>query len=213
MPAAVPLAIAGATLASGVMSSRAQAKAGDKAAQIQAEASAAEIGERRRQFDQIQELLKPYVGAGTGALTGQQDLLGLNGESPQQAAIAALERSPQFAAMQQQGENSILANASATGGLRGGNTQAALAQFSPQLLSQLIDQQYSRLGGLVSVGQNAAAGVGNAGMATANGIGGALQQQGAALAGGALAQGRGQAGMWNAAGNAIGAYFGAGGKF
>jgi hypothetical protein len=193
------------------MSSRAQAKAGNKAAQIQADASATDIAERRRQFDQIQELLRPYTEAGPGALTAQQDLLGLGGENAQQAAIAALEQSPQFAAMQQQGENAILANASATGGLRGGNTQAALAQFRPQVLSQLIGDQYSRLGGLVSIGQNAAAGVGNAGMATAAGIGGALQQQGAALAGGALAQGRGQAGMWNAAGNAIGAYGGMGG--
>lgn len=207
----VAAAVAGTALVSGAMSSRAQKKAGEKASQLQADASAAEIGERRRQFDQIQKLLKPYTGAGTGALTGQQDLLGLNGQNPQQAAIAALQRSPQFTALQQQGENSILANASATGGLRGGNTQAALAQFSPQLLSQLIDQQYSRLGGLVSVAQNAAAGVGNAGLATANGIGGALQQQGAALAGGALAQGRGQAGMWNALGSAVGAFGGMGG--
>jgi hypothetical protein len=58
----------------------------------------------------------------------------------------------------------------ATGGLRGGNVQAALGQFQPQLLAQLIDQQYSRLGGLTSIGQNAAAGVGNAGMSTGNSI-------------------------------------------
>lgn len=135
----------------------------------------------------------------------------MGGENAQQAAISAIQRSPQFTALQQQGENSILANASATGGLRGGNTQAALAQFSPQLLSQLIDQQYSRLGGLTSLGQNAAAGVGNAGMQTGSNIAQLMQQQGAALAGGALAQGRGQAGMWNALGSAVGAFGGMGG--
>ena len=52
------------------------------------------------------------------------------------------------------------------------------AQFRPALLSQLIAEQYNRLGGLSSLGQNAAAGVGNAGLSTANGIGGALQQAG-----------------------------------
>lgn len=207
----VAAAVAGTALVSGAMSSRAQKKAGEKASAAQVEAADRGIAEQQRQFDAIQELLKPYVGAGNQALTGQQDLLGLNGENPQQAAIAALQRSPQFTAMQQQGENSILANASATGGLRGGNTQAALAQFSPQLLSQLIDQQYSRLGGLTSLGQNAAAGVGNAGMQTGNAVSQLLQQQGAAMAGGALAQGRGQAGAWNALGSAVGAFGGMGG--
>ncbi|WP_449405980.1 hypothetical protein [Massilia phosphatilytica] len=37
---------------------------------------------------------------------------------------------PRFQALQQQGNDAILANASATGGLRGGNVQGALGQFS-----------------------------------------------------------------------------------
>lgn len=195
----------------GAYSSKKQGDAAKNAANIQAGAADAGIDEQRRQFDAIQKLLSPYVSAGAGALTGQQDLTGLNGAAPQQAAIDALSKSPQFTALQQQGENSILANASATGGLRGGNTQAALAQFSPQLLAQVIEQQYGRLGGLVSVGQNAAAGTGNAGMSTGNNITQLLQQQGAAQAGGALAGGREAAGYSNAIGSAIGLYAGLGG--
>ena len=113
--------------------------------------------------------------------------------------------------MQQQGNNAILANASATGGLRGGNTQAALAQFSPQLLSQLIQQQFGNLGGLTSVGQNAAAGVGNAGMQTGNSITNLLQQQGAAQAGAALAGGRASMGAWSGGMGALGTFAGGGG--
>jgi len=113
-----------------------------------------------------------------------------SGADAQKAAYAAIEGSPGFKSLVQQGENGILSNASATGGLRGGNTQGALAQFRPALLAQMINDQYSKLGGLTSVGQNAAAGVGNAGMSTGTNVAQLLQQQGAAQAGGALATGR-----------------------
>lgn len=190
-------AVAGATLVGGYMSSRSASKAAGAAADAQSRAADAQIAESQRQFDQIRALLQPYADAGYRGLTGQQDLLGVNGAEAQQKAISALESSPMMQALTQQGETAILQNASATGGLRGGNVQAALAQFRPQLLSQLIQQQYSNLGGLVSVGQNAAAGVGNAGQNSSNQIIGALGQQGASQAGAALAQGQAQAGMWN----------------
>lgn len=209
----VAAAVAGATLVTGVYSANKQGKAADKAAKGQAAAADAGIEEQRRQFDAIQKLLEPYTQAGTGALAAQQNLIGLGGADAQKAAIDALQNSPQFAALTQQGENAILQNASATGGLRGGNTQSALAQFRPAALAQMIEQQYGRLGGLTSIGQNAAAGVGNAGLQTGANIAQLLQQQGAALAGGALAQGRAQAGYANAISGALGIYTGMGGKF
>lgn len=165
------------------------ADAAQQAAQLQAGAAGAGIAEQRRQFDALQALLAPFVTTGTQALGGQKDILGLNGASAQGAAIDGIEQSPQMQALLSRGENSILQNASATGGLRGGNTQAALAQFSPSLLAQLIDQQYSRLGGLTSLGQSSAAMTGNAGIQSGNAISNLLQQQGAAQAGGVLAQG------------------------
>lgn len=162
------------------------AKAATNAANIQANSAQAGIDESRRKFDAMQALLAPFVTAGTTALGGQRDILGLNGASAQGAAIGSIEQSPQMQALLARGENSILQNASATGGLRGGNTQAALAQFSPSLLAQLIDQQYSRLGGLTNLGQNSAAMTGNAGLQTGSNIANLLQQQGAAEAGGVL---------------------------
>lgn len=195
------VAVAGATVVGGYMASESAADAADSAAQAQGDASAAQINESRRQFNAIQDLLKPYTQAGTGALTAQQNLLGLNGADEQQKAVGAIAGSPQMAALLQQGENAILQNASATGGLRGGNTQAALAQFRPQLLSQLIQQQYSNLGGITSIGQNAAAGVGNAGQNSSNQIINALGQQGAAQAGAALATGQANAQMWGGIAN------------
>ena len=165
------------------------ADAAKEAAGIQAGAAQSGIEEQRRQFDQIQALLQPFVGAGSSALTQQKDILGLNGADAQQAVIDAIQKSPYFTSQLRTGENSILANASATGGLRGGNTQSALAQFSPALLSQAIQQQYGNLSGLSTMGQNAAAMTGTAGANAATSISNLLQQQGSYNAGGALAEG------------------------
>lgn len=207
----VAAAVVGGAVVGGVLSSGAQKSAAKTAANATTEANTAAVEEQRRQFEAVQELLKPYASAGTGALTAQQNLIGLNGASAQQSAIDAIKASPAFTSAQQLGETSILQNASATGGLRGGNTQAALAQFSPQLLTQLIQQQYSNLGGLTSIGQNAAAGVGNAGMQTGNTISGLLANSGQANAANALAQGQAQSNLYSTLGQGVGSYAGFGG--
>jgi hypothetical protein len=137
-------AVVGAAVVGGV----AKSMSAKKAAGAQTKSAQAGIEAENKRFEEATKLLQPYTDAGTKSLSAQGDLAGLNGPEAQKAAIAAIEDSPQFAAMQQQGEEGILQNASATGGLRGGNTQAALAQFRPQLLSGLIDQQYNRLGGI-----------------------------------------------------------------
>jgi hypothetical protein len=163
-----------------------QSRAAGKAAGQQADAAQAGVEEQRRQFDEMQKLLAPYVQAGQPALQAQQAMLGLGGAEAQQQAIAGVEKSPLLQALMRQGEEAMLQQASATGGLRGGNMQAALAQFRPQMLQEALDQQYARLGGLTALGQQSAAGVGAAGMETGRGVAGLLQQQGAARAGGAL---------------------------
>ena len=181
----VAAAIVGSTVVSGVI----QSNAAKKAAGQQAASAQQGIDEQRRQFDALQVLMKPYVGTGTTALGQQAALIGVSGPEAQQKAINALQQGPEFNALVRQGEESILQNAAATGGLRGGNVQGALAQFRPQVLSSLIEQQYNRLGGLSTMGQNAAAGVGSAGMQTGTNIANLLAQQGAAQAGGTLAAG------------------------
>lgn len=197
-------AVVGAGVVGGVLSSRAQKKAANSAANAQVQSSEMGVEEQRRQFDAVQKLLKPYADAGLSGLSGQQDLLGINGNAAQQAAINNINNSSEMQTYLKQGENAILQNASATGGLRGGNTQAALAQFRPQLLNQLINQRYQNYAGLTALGQNAAAGTGNAGMQTASNISNLYQQSGAAQAGAALAQGQANANMWNGLTGAIG---------
>lgn len=172
----------------GITGSSAAAEGAKDAAATQAASSQAAIDEQRRQFDKIIELMSPYVTAGTGAIGQQQAILGLQGTAAQQKAISGIEQSPYFQSATRQGEAAILQNASATGGLRGGNTQSALAQFRPALLNQLIQQQYGNLGGLTQIGQAAAAGQAAAGQESAANIGNLLGQKGAAIAGGQIAK-------------------------
>jgi len=158
----------------------------ENAADTQAEAAAGGIAENRRQFDFVQNLFKPFIEAGGRGLASYEGLLGTAGPEAQRSAIAAIEQGPMFGRLVQQGENAILANAAATGGLRGGNTNTALAGFRGDVLAKLIDQQLGRFGQLATVGQNSAAGVGNAALGTGTNVAQLLQQQGAAEAGGIL---------------------------
>jgi hypothetical protein len=249
------LVVGGTQVVGGMM----QSKAASKAAGAQTQAAEMGIEEQRRQFNAVQELLKPYVSAGTTALGGfepyqqagagavpilqqyaaagapaleqQQALIGLRGPEAQQAAISAIERSPGFQSQVKLGEEALLQRASATGGLRGGNIQAALAQFRPQMLQREIETQYGRLGGLAGVGGTVAQQLANAGMgstellarlgqASATGTGVAaqtsgsnianlMQQQGAAQAGAEMAKGQAMAGIFNLPAQFLGMQYGA----
>lgn len=209
MPSAIVGAIAGgSSIVSGLIGSKsaskaakAQASAAEQGAAAQLAATEMSIDEQRRQFDAVKELLRPYVQAGAGALEGQQGLLGLRGPEAQQQAIDALTASPQYQTLVQQGEEALLQNAAATGGVRGGNLQGALAQYRPQVLSQLIESQYGKLGTLAGLGQASAAGQAAAAQQTGMNISNLLGQQGQAqslaatqigqaMAGKSLAQGQ-----------------------
>ena len=209
MPVAAAVVAGGVGLYSASKASKAQSKASNSAAAAQSEGDRLAIEEQKRQFDAIQKLLAPYNQAGTQGLSAQQDLLGLNGADKQSAAYNSIANSPAMAAYAQQGENALLQNASATGGLRGGNTQGALAQYRPQLLNQMINQQYANLGGMASIGQNAAAQTGNAGMQTGMNVSNLLQNTGSAQAAAAMAQGKAGANQWSAVGDIFGKIGGA----
>lgn len=196
-------AVVGAAVVGGV----AKSQAAKKASGAQTAAAEAGIEAENARFEEATKLLQPYVDAGNKSLGAQGDIAGLNGPDAQRAAIKAIEDSPQFGAITQQGEESILQNASATGGLRGGNTQGALAQFRPQLLSSLIDQQYNRLGGITQIGQASAAKVGAAGMQNGQDVAGLLGVKGQAKAGKYLAYGEAVSDVANTFGSVAGGAF------
>lgn len=168
-------------------------------------ASGAQVGQLQQQYAEMMKLLSPFSAAGTQAIQGQQAIAGLGGAEAQRGAISGIEASPEFQSMVQQGEEALLSGASATGGLRGGNVQGALAQFRPGILSELINKQYSRLGGLSQMGLQAAQGQAQAG-------GNIFPAIGRAQAGGILGQAKGFGQMVNAPFQALGTSYGLTGK-
>lgn len=189
MPIAVPLIGAAATIGGGLLASSASKKAANTAAAATTASDQAAIGEQRRQFGVIDAQEAPFRDFGTSALGPLGDLLGLNGKEASAAAIAGLKDSPQYSALFGNGENTVLANASATGGLRGGNTQHSLADFGRDTLATVIESQLGRLGGAASLGQDAVARSGTFGAHSADAISQLLQDQGSAKSGAALAGG------------------------
>jgi hypothetical protein len=228
------------------------ADASRSAANKQADATQSQLAEQQYQFDTVRSLLKPYVDAGTAALPGYQsaqgnfqqglnlygrvlgqlnDLTGANGSTAQQTAINGLQSNPLYTTSMNLGQQAILANASATGGLRGGNTIANLGYLPGQVLSNVMGTQIgnlgtslngvagllngqntavSQFGNLLNLGENAAAGTGQAAMNTGNNITSILGQQGAIGAGATLAGANAFTNGLNGVTGALGQYFGGG---
>jgi hypothetical protein len=195
------------SIGGGLLQRNTQRQAAAQASDAQIQMSEAGMNELRTQFANLQELLKPYVEVGPEALQGQRAIVGLGGPAEEAAQIARIEQSPLFQAQVRQGEEALLQGASATGGLRGGNIQAALAQFRPGMLQSQIDLQYERLGGLTTLGQKSAAAQAGAGMGLAESLSGLYGDIGASRAGRAMAeqraQGQFQGGLINLAGQAL----------
>jgi len=212
------------------------ASAAKEGAGIQAEASREGVAEQRRQFDALQTLMKPYVDLGKPAMSGyaaysepgveafeqQQALTGLLGPERQRQAIAQIEQGGGYQASVQAGEEALLQRASATGGLRGGNLQSALAQFRPQMLQEEIENQYRRLGGfsdigretqanLLKLGQASAAGVGAQGIDTGINVANLLAQQGSARAGGVIGEAKAYGQLFNLPSQLLGYQIASGG--
>jgi hypothetical protein len=183
MPDPVTALIVGGT---SVIGGAMQSSAAKSAGAAQERAAMMGVEEQRAAREEMRRLLEPYVAAGGPALQAQMASLGLRGPEEQAAFVQQQEQSPIFQALARQQEEAILQNASATGGLRGGNVQGALAQFRPALLNQFLTQQYERLGGMTALGQRSAAGVGAASQETAGAIGNLLGEMGAAQAGAKL---------------------------
>jgi hypothetical protein len=173
----------------GILSGIDQQRSARKAGNIQAGAAQNAMNAQEQYFNYIRELLQPYADVGAPALEQQKALMGLGGAEAQQAQINQLESSPLFQSLVRQGEESLLQNASATGGLRGGNTQGALAQFRPAMLNREIANRYGQLGDMINLGTGAIGSLGKARMDTGTNISNLIMQQSLARANKAMAGG------------------------
>jgi len=180
--------VATAVVAGSVISSAVGASAARKASKAQSKAADATVAEQRRQFDITQANLQPFQEAGTAAIGSQQALLGLSGPEAQAAAFAALEQSPGQQFLRDRAQKNLLRNASAIGGLGGGNVRSALVQQGVGFAQQDLQNQFGRLGQIAGQGQSAATSIGQFGQQTAGAIGNALTAGGNARASGILNQ-------------------------
>ena len=135
--------------------------------------------------------------------------------STQQAAIDALKNSPLYSSLYRNGEQAILANGSATGGLRGGNMQRSLYNLGADTLSNVIQQQLSNLGGVANMGMGSAGQLGSFGANMANQVGTQLNNQGQARSNAAMLNGAITANQWKSGADGLGSVlssiFGGGG--
>jgi len=144
-------------------------------------------------FATTQKNLAPFIGAGGAAIPNLQNLLG-NGPQGAAGEEQALAATPGYQFQLGQGLQGILSNATATGGVGGGNTLKALMGYGQGLADQTYQQSVGNQMGLAQLGENAAAGQGgisaNVGGQIGQNIIGAGNVQSAGLVGaGSAAQG------------------------
>lgn len=158
------------------------------------------IAEQQRQFDVTRADYQPYLSSGLSGLSDLSDLIGINGADAQSAGLVNVQNSPMLASVIRNGEEALLANASATGGLRGGNVQRGLADFRSDAFVDQLNQQIARLVRLAGLGQGATDSVSAFGANASNNIANTYGQQGQVRAGGILTRGGINQQLWNNAG-------------
>lgn len=209
----VAAAIVGSSVVGGLLSS----DASQSAANTQANAANNAAAMQQNQFNQMRQSLQPYMDLGSGSIPQLMGLLNsnkLNAQFSFNPTQQQLEQTPGYQFALQQGLKGVNNSMSARGLGNSGAQAKAITQYATGLADQTYQQQYNnalqnfmtnygvnsnqfgRLGGLLSLGENAAAGVGNAGLQTASNAGNFLTS-------GANAQAAGTIGSANAINNGL----------
>lgn len=206
------VAVAGSTLAGGLIS----ASGAQSAASTQAAAADRAAALQKQQFDQQMALQEPYRQAG---LTGQNrlmEMLGLGGDTnaagygkyAKDFSMQDYQQDPGYAFRLSEGLKQLGSQARAQGGAGGGRTMMGMQNYAQGLASQEYGNAFNRyqtnranqlqpLGSLMSSGQAAAAGqAAQAGQYGVN-AGNLMGQAGQSMA-------AGQMGSANTMGNALG---------
>ena len=182
---------------SGIIGGNSQKKASQKATDAQVAAQNRAIDIQQKQYDTTRADYMPYTQAGTAAIGQYGNLLGSNGTEAQTTAVQGLESSPFFQQNLADANENLLQTASATGGVRGGNTAGAVGQLSPQLLQQYYNNALSGYGNLAQLGLGATGSVASAGLSNANAASAANANIGQAQAANYLTKGGINASNWN----------------
>lgn len=110
-------------------------------------------------FDPINAGLSPVMGLATQGAGALSNLLGLGG-GDMASVFAGLKESPIYQSLMHNGEEAVLQNASATGGLRGGNVQHSLAGLGTDVLAKTYQMMVDNLMGATELGSKTGLGLG-----------------------------------------------------
>lgn len=180
----------GVGLAVGLYGADQQAQAASNAAEGQQQASDLTLAEMNRQFDLQQSQMYPWLQAGQGALTEQQALMGLGGDT--QGALASLMNAPGYQFRLQEGQRGLEGGLAARGGMQSGKAMTAATQYGQNFASNEYANRLNQLAGLSGTGMSAAGNMGAAGTNYAGNMGNVLMgnanAQGAAGMAGANAR-------------------------
>ncbi len=120
-------------------------------------------GIARNQYDRAQTQMRPWLEAGGSALAAQSNIMGLSGVDAQQQAYDDYSMSPGQQFLRDRGEKAMVRNASAIGGLGGGNVRSDLQQQGIGFAAQDFGNYYNRLAGMSGTGQTSAGQMGRMG--------------------------------------------------
>ena len=145
--------LVGGGLIGNYISNKGKQKAAAAQAQGIQDATNAGVQSQQDMYAKGQQAVQPYQQAGQEGLQGFQSLM-----TPQGQADFANQytQGPMYQMMQQQAEDATLRNASATGGLRTGQSNVALSSITPQLINQAYNQQLQGFGTLMNQGAQSA---------------------------------------------------------
>lgn len=174
------------------------------AANTEANAANQSTAAQLAMYNQTVAREQPFVTAGTTALSGLESGVGINngswtgyGPLNKPFSLADFQSSPGYNFQLQQGENAVLNNASATGGVGGGNTLKALTTFGQGVANQDYwnaynaytsqqNQTFSQLSSLASGGQAAAGNLASTGTQVGSNVGNNIVGAGNASAAGTV---------------------------
>ena len=186
----IPLLVGGLALGGMLLgSAKLKADAAHSAATAQGQATKLGIQSEQEMFNKALEINQPYRDAGYQSLEQLQGLA-----DPQQRAQTLQDyyAGDEYSAMAQQVEEQQMRNAAQTGGVRGGQNQAALASIAPQLGQQYLSGLQNQYTGLANMGMGAASQGAQGAQNFGSNRSALLQQGGQAEAQNALTQG----GIW-----------------
>lgn len=161
-------------------------KAATQAGQLGSQAALAGIPIQQQAFAGAERDIRPSIGVGQAALGSQAALAGLGPPGAQEAAFQQISESPGQRFIRERSQRNLLRNASAIGGLGGGNIRSALVEQGAGFALQDIEGQRQQLGQLSGRGLVAGTTLAQLGQQTAGSVADLQQAEAAARASGIL---------------------------